>query len=129
MTVWDQLPIASGGAETMQRVLEQKQIILINATSALAKLLESHGFVITAVQDDTRQIENAVWFVKPTLIFYLVERIDFDGFNPLRHIPHLFWPRTVVVSRVLNEQDILDILERHQKAWRSRTLKRTRKWM
>ena len=103
--------------------------MLITATSALAKLLESHGFAIEAVQDDTRKIESAVWFVKPTVILYHVERIDSNGFDPLQHIPHLFWPRTVVVSSTLDEQDLLDVLERHLKQQPPRTFRGARKWL
>ena len=98
--------------------------MLINATPALVKLFESRGFVIAVVQDDTRQIESAVWTIKPTLILYHVERIDSNGFNLLQHIPHLFWSRTVVVSSALGEQDLLDVLERHLKRQWPRTLKR-----
>ena len=102
----------------MRRVLKQKQIMLINAPSALVNLLESNGFGIASVQEDARRIKSAVWFVKPIIIFYYVERIDFDGFDPLSHIPRLFWPRTVIVSSALDEQDILSVLERHQKRQR-----------
>ena len=70
--------------------------------------------MVVAFQGADKHIENLIWAVQPAFILYFIQKVDCNGFDPMSVIPSSFHHRTLMISKVINEQDLLTELNRRR---------------